>query len=120
MAGVLLHGTACARRAAVQAKLGNTSDAEAHFTRSIAILKQLGQQFPDQGIIQTPLAQTRQQLGELLRTSATDDSLEQSHAVLNEAITDFETYLSKTPNSSHSNQQTRSKLYESLAETPRH
>ncbi len=117
----LLLGTALARHAASQELMSSASAAEMNLTRAIELLTRLGTQFPNQGIIQIPLAQTRQQLGDLLRTSAAGDAvapqLERSRTVLDAAIADFEAYLSTTPSTSQFNRRVRTQLRESQAAT---
>jgi serine/threonine protein kinase len=118
----LLLGVALARRAAAFETASDIKSATADLDRSIMVLQQLAHQFRDQGIIQIPLAQTRQQLGDLLRKSATDptassDKLQRSREQLDTAIADFESYLAQTTSQGEFNYRTRSGLYSSLAET---
>ena len=118
----LLLGTALARRAAAQANSGSIVEAEASLRQSIEILNGLALKFPDQGIIQIPLARTCQQLGDLLRTSTPEgteagDRLQASQHVLETAIQRFEEYLSATGKPGMFNAATKSHLYDSLAET---
>ncbi len=118
----LLLGTALARSAAIHANSGSERDAEKYLGQSIEILEGLATKFSDQAIIQIPLAKTREQLGNLIRTSSEGNSdpslrLKQSQAELETAIERFETYLSKTQKQGNFNTATRSSLYSSLAET---
>lgn len=117
----LLHGTALARRAAVQ-QASSVEDAEASLNQSRQILEELAQRFPDQGIIQIPLARACQQLGDLLRTSAVNSSnpsqrLIESQQLLELAIGRFEDYLQLTGKQGNFNASTRANLYFSLAAT---
>jgi hypothetical protein len=117
-----------ARQAANQASAGSAKDAEASLVRSIEILESLARQFPDQGVIQIPLAKSSQQLGDLLRsTGAADETssarLQQSRSVLQSAIERFEQYLNSTDSTAanqrrgHFNSTTLSRLYSSLSDT---
>lgn len=124
----LLLGTALARQAVVQEKTGWKEDAELTLYQAISTLEPLTARFPGQGVIQIPLAKTRQQLGDLMRATSedADDSqqrLEQSSTVLHMAINQFEKYLEESKkdgvatNKGGFNSHTRSNLYLSLAET---
>jgi serine/threonine protein kinase len=116
----LLLGTALARRAAVQESLGTIDAAESHLVIALQKLQPLGERFPDQGLVQIPLAQIRRQLGDLLRKSASGDNaatkLTRSRKALDQAITDFESYFAKSSPTDF-NAQARASLYASLAET---
>ena len=116
----LLLGTALARKAAIEAGAGTSSDAEENLMHSISILEGLAAKFPDQGIIQIPLARTCQQLGDFLRSSSGDGSdarLAESRRVLEEAIERFDAYVSKSGKQGNFNTSTQANLYNSLAET---
>jgi tetratricopeptide (TPR) repeat protein len=124
----LLYGTALARLASNQAARDLDADSEKNLTRSIEVLTPLAVQFPDQGIIQIPLAKTCQQLGDLLREMAAENSsnshyLERSRKELQSAIDRFEAYLSapnenlKASEKGMFNNETCSSLYKSLAQT---
>lgn len=122
----LLLGTALARLAATEASVGKVSDARITLKTSVKTLERMASDFPDQGVIQIPLAKTRQQLGDLLRTYAGIDndphpqeSLEQSRIVLQIGIDEFERYLSGIQSNSRGsfNRETRRSLYSSLEKT---
>jgi len=125
----LLLGTALARRGAAQASQGELIAAEESMRQSIDRLGPLAIQFPDQGIIQIPLAKSCQQLGDMLsRTGQADssaDRLEQSRQLIQSAVNRFEKYLStssataesQTSSKGHFNRSIRSSLYTSLADT---
>lgn len=125
----LLLGTALARRGAAQASQGDVAAAEESMRQSIQRLEPLATQFPDQGIIQIPLAKACQQLADLLsltagQTDSSSEHLEQSRQLIQSAIERFEKYLSssataESPTSSkgHFNRTIRSSLYSSLADT---
>ncbi|TXT32945.1 MAG: WD40 repeat-containing serine/threonine protein kinase, partial [Planctomycetota bacterium] len=118
----LLLGTALARRAAIQESRGAINEAASGLTQAIAILEPLGAKFPDQGVLQIPLAKTRRQLADLLRATAghgdaATTRLEESRTLLLKAIADFEHYLSLTNTQSQFNHHTQTGLNNSLAET---
>ena len=128
----LLLGTAHARLAAIEAetneKADGTTDAEINLKDSIEILENLANQFPDQGVIQIPLAKSYEQLGDLLRTKAKtsdnrDQNLEWSRIYLEEGVFRFESYLNQSQADSKTrirrdfNTRTYASLCDSLAET---
>jgi eukaryotic-like serine/threonine-protein kinase len=125
----LLLGRARARLAAAEDKTNTSSfrNAEVALEKAIQTLEALARQFPDQGVIQIPLAKTRQQLGDLLRTTINltetpEDRLTEAMERLQQAIQGFDQYLSmaktnaKSMRMSQFNSRTRSSLYASLAE----
>lgn len=118
----LLLGVALARRAAVWETSPDIDAATKDLTLSITTLEQLADQYSDQGIIQIPLAQTRQQLADQLRSTSTSaavntENLQRSRELLDTAINDFESYLAQAKAQSDFNYRTRASLYRSSVQT---
>lgn len=114
----LLWGTALARRANNEQVTSNSTSAVTTLQQSIEILARLGQRFSDQGVIQIPLAKTRCQLAELLRSADNNqrparDRLEHAQQIIEQALRDFETYYSHTDGRTQFNTDVRQQLVRS-------
>jgi tetratricopeptide (TPR) repeat protein len=120
--------SAIAKRAVIEAKTDPISTVESTFRRSIDGLSQLATRYPDQTVIQIPLARTRRKLADLVCAAIKVDEsnrsrLEQSRVELELAIRQFDAYLNQVQaetglqQGDDFNVRTRSELYSSLAET---
>lgn len=123
----LVADIAMAKRAAIEAKLISGVKGEETLRRAIGGVHRLAERFPDQGVIQIPLALMRCQLVELIGNTPIAEDLKRKQLmrsldILEPGIKQFENYLGaiQSDNSQQLqhdfNSRTRSKLYFALAD----